>query len=54
MKQQLSSEPKEGLAVIRVNNKLYCANCGMKIVNQKEWKEIHFNFHNYGKHKTGS
>lgn len=38
------SEP--GLTIIEIDGKMYCALCGMPVLNVTEWKEIHFKWHN--------
>jgi len=36
---------KKGITVINIKDILYCALCGMLIVNEEEWKELHLAFH---------
>ncbi len=35
----------EGLLIIEIRNKFYCANCGMPCLNNPEWKSIHSAWH---------
>jgi len=42
------SKPRKGLAIIMIDSLMYCANCGMLVVNNAEWKEIHLSFHEIG------
>lgn len=36
---------EEGLTVVEIDGKLFCAACAMPIINKTAWKEIHFLFH---------